>query len=282
MKRISGIAVAALLAASLTGCVIHPMGVDPLTGCRTGCSIEAVPGGPLDACCWLNALRCPVLPWNWGQFLHCGSCEPGAGHGCRTGCGFGGGHLGGPLVDGGFAGAYPPMLTGDCCEGGMPGFVAGGPSCGADGCSSCGVGPGPVPYGVGMPYPAGVGTPVYTGFGPDGVPTEQAPHPTETLVPVRPHSAPADPMHAPMHAPMPMPGALPGPMSMPMPTPAAAPSADGQPATLMSPTSYYVSPTSYVTPMGYTTPAGLRTRSPYVAQPAMLPQTQAYPMVRPF
>lgn len=295
MKRISTLAAAFLAAAMLSGCVVHPRGIDPLTGCRTGCSVEAVPGGPLDCCFWINALRCPVLPWNWGQILNCSSCEPygcGFRSGCgigRRGCGMYGGFGPAPIagmpggyVDPGFGYDYPPMLTGgDCCDSGiaaapmMPGIPSfpGMPMHSAGGCESgnCGV-----PAMSGVPY--------------ESIEGHLMPEPSGIPGPSRTFVSPADPMLAPN----PMPGALPGPMpnpALPMApmapmspmtpmAPAPAPESSLPPATLMAPTTY-VTPSSYMVPANVPTMRP-RTSSPYVAAPQrFVAPANTYPLVAP-
>lgn len=252
MKRISLLGAVLVLASTMTGCVIHPTHIDPLTGCRQGCSIEAIPDGPLDCCFYVKILKCPLFPWNWGQWLCCenGLCDvPPCGPG---GCGLG------P--------AYPPLLTGDPC-------------CGdAGGCCSAG--------GFGMPY-GGMDYPVapMTGLGggsccsaPGGIPAGMHGGMHDGMhggMPTPTFSDPVVPPMAPMaQPPMPMPGAL-----EPMPNPQTY----MPPASLMAPTSMaspipYVEPMSYVSPTGYTNPAMLRTASPYVSAPRMLPAMQARPI----
>ena len=257
MKRISLLGAVLVLATTMTGCVIHPTHIDPLTGCRQGCSIEAIPDGPLDCCFYVHILKCPLFPWNWGQWLCCGDgiCDVppcGPGFGC------------GP--------AYPPLLTGDPCCGDAGGCCSIDNYAPMGGCCSAG--------GYGMPY-GGMEYPVapMTGLGggsccsaPVGMPPAmpmQMPMPTPTFSdPVVPPMAPgAEP-------PMPMPGAL-----DPMPNPQTY----LPPASLMPPTSMaspipYVEPMSYVSPTGYTHPAMPRTASPCVSAPRMLPAMQARPI----
>ncbi len=285
MKRISLLSAVLALTLATTGCVIDPKGVDPLTGCRTGCSVEAVPGGPLDCCFWLNALQCPILPWNWGQFLHCNHCDippcgkPGFGcgiHGGHGPVGFPVGGYPGPYMDGAWMGdsAYPPMMTGPgCCDTGvMPGMpMMPGGAC-ADG--SCGVPP------MGMPGMMGVQGHVphmAHEFAADGIPTQVAPLPANGHNHGQP--TPVMPMTTPMTSPMPMPMPMPmAPMSAPAPNPDPSlnPQTSLPPASLMAPTSYQTGP--FIQQMGYQMPALPRTASPYVTQPRAFPAPNALPI----
>jgi hypothetical protein len=244
MKRISLLGAVLVLASTMTGCVIHPTHIDPLTGCRQGCSIEAIPDGPLDCCFYVKILKCPLFPWNWGQWLCCenGLCDvPPCGPG---GCGLG------P--------AYPPLLTGDPCCGDAGGCCSINNYAPTGGCCSTG--------GYGMPY-GGMEYPVapMTGLGGGGS-CCSAPGGMAPAMPTPTFSDPVVPPMAPMaQPPMPMPGALeptPNPQTYYMP-----------PASLMPPTSMaspipYVEPMSYVSPTGYTNPA----------MPRMLPAMQARPI----
>lgn len=258
MKRASFLAVAFTLTAALSGCVIHHGGFDPVTGCRSGCSIEAIPGGPLDPCFYYCILKCPALPWNWGQFLCCDCCEPcgGCGWGCGGGCGFGPGC--GPGCAPGLGPAYPPLLSTGCCDtgccgggfagGGFDGGTCGcsGGTCGGGGCCGGGFGGAPFDGGMASPYQS---APVGDGFAPAI------------------QGGPGDPM-----GPMVQPGLAPmtPPMNVPMrqQAPPPMPQTDAAPATLMSPTSF-ISPTSYTMPAFNATG---RVMSQPMTAPQMMPQ----------